>query len=88
MKNLINRLLLRFDLQLIKATDRDSSHLNTQLEASLIEAQENNQKLRQLVARLQASTYYYRSRYREVKGLPKRRKPYEHTGVGQLTTGS
>lgn len=88
MKNLINRLLLRFDLQLIKATDRGSPHLNTQLEASLIEAQENNRKLRQLVARLQASAYYYRSRYREVKGLPKRRKPYEHTGVGQLTTGS
>jgi hypothetical protein len=88
MKNLINRLLLRFDLQLIKTTDRGSARLNTELEASLIEAQENNQKLRQLVARLQASTYYYRSRYREVKGLPKRRKPYEHTGVGQLTTGS
>lgn len=88
MKNLINRLLLRFDLQLIKATDRGSPHLNTQLEASLIEAQENNRKLRQLIARLQASVYYYRSHYRELKGLPKRRKAYERLNLDQLTTGS
>lgn len=81
MKNLINRLLLRFDLQLIKATDRGSPHLNTQLEASLIEAQENNRKLRQLIARLQTSVYYYRSHYRELKGLPKRRKAYERLGI-------
>lgn len=84
MKNLINRLLLRFDLQLIKTTDRGSARLNTELEASLIEAQENNRKLRQLVARLQASTYYYRSRYREVKGLPKRRKAYERLDIPSL----
>lgn len=88
MKNLINRLLLRFDLQLIKTTDRGSARLNTELEASLIEAQENNRKLRQLIARLQASVYYYRSHYRELKGLPKRRKAYERLNLDQLTTGS
>lgn len=81
MKNLINRLLLRFDLQLIKTTDRGSARLNTELEASLIEAQENNRKLRQLIARLQASVYYYRSHYRELKGLPKRRKAYERLDI-------
>lgn len=81
MKNLINRLLLRFNLQLVTPTEQIASCSVPKLQEELEEANANLRKMRRVIARLQATGYYYRSKYREAKGLPKARKPREHLYV-------
>lgn len=66
MKNLINRLLLGFNLQLVNTADIPTTPLE--------EMRERNKELLRKVSRLQALVYYYRNNYRNAKGLAKQRK--------------
>jgi len=77
MRMIINRLLLRFNLQLVNPTEQIAVCSVPKLQEELEEANVNLRKTRRVIARLQAAVYYYRSRYREVKGLPKTRKTRE-----------
>ena len=66
MRMMINRLLARFGLQLTPITELSGNEL--------AETRARNKELLRKIARLQAASYYYRTHYRELKGLPKSRK--------------
>lgn len=81
MRIMINRLLLRFNLQLVNPTEQIASCSVPKLQEELDEANVNLRKMRRVIARLQATGYYYRAKYREAKGLPKTRKTRESYSV-------